>query len=100
MSRVLTEIHETAHELHEAGVLSCEQMREFDVLCLPQVPAYPPASIKKIRFCHKLSQKQLAALLNVSPSTLQKWETGAKKPVGAARKLLNVLETKGISALL
>ncbi|WP_241760483.1 helix-turn-helix domain-containing protein [Dethiosulfovibrio peptidovorans] len=69
-------------------------------MCLPKVPNYSPENIKHIRSLYDLSQKNLAFLLNVSLSTLQKWETGAKKPAGAARKLLNVLESKGISALL
>ncbi|MCF4114685.1 MULTISPECIES: helix-turn-helix domain-containing protein [Dethiosulfovibrio] len=100
MSRILEEMHETARDLYEAGSFSENQMQNFDVMCLPKVPNYSPENIKHIRSLYDLSQKNLAFLLNVSLSTLQKWETGAKKPAGAARKLLNVLESKGISALL
>ena len=100
MSRILQEVHETAQELHGAKALSDEEMRAFDALCLPEIPAYSPEAIRRIRADTRLNQMTLAALLNVSASTLQKWETGAKKPVGAARKLLYLLETRGVSSLL
>ena len=100
MSRILQEVHETAQDLHASGVLSDEGMREFDALCLPAIPTYSPEAIRKIRADTRLNQNTLAALLNISASTLQKWETGAKTPVGAARKLLHILETRGISSLL
>jgi putative transcriptional regulator len=40
-----------------------------------------------------------AAILNVSVSTVQKWETGEKKPGGASLKLLNLVRRKGIEIL-
>ncbi len=100
MSRILEEVHETAKDLHEVGAFSNEQRAKFDILCLPPVPAYSPSAIKELRSSCNLNQKEMARILNVSTSTLQKWETGAKKPAGAARKLLDVVCKKGITALL
>ena len=100
MSRILSEVHETARDLHDIGLLSDDDMHEFDALCLPRIPTYSAENIKALRCRTKLKQTDLASLLNVSVSTLQKWETGAKKPVGASRKLLHILETKGLVALL
>jgi putative transcriptional regulator len=37
-----------------------------------------------------MSQKEFAALLGVSPRTLQDWEQGRREPTGAARMLLKV----------
>lgn len=37
-----------------------------------------------------MSQKEFAALLGVSPRTLQDWEQGRSEPTGAARTLLKV----------
>jgi len=37
-----------------------------------------------------MSQKEFAALLGVSPRTLQDWEQGRREPTGAARTLLKV----------
>ena len=35
-----------------------------------------------------------------SPSTLRKWEIGEKRPSGPSLKLLNLLERKGLAAIL
>ncbi|MCD4677740.1 MAG: helix-turn-helix domain-containing protein, partial [Desulfobacula sp.] len=48
----------------------------------------------------KLSQAALASIFNISPSTVQKWEQGNKKPAGASRKLLDIMERKGVEALI
>jgi putative transcriptional regulator len=37
-----------------------------------------------------MSQSELAALMGVSPRTLQDWEQGRRKPTGAAQTLLRV----------
>jgi len=37
-----------------------------------------------------MSQSELAALIGVSPRTLQDWEQGRRKPTGAAQTLLRV----------
>ena len=39
-----------------------------------------------------LSQARFAALLGVSKRTLQQWEQGRRKPSGAARTLLRIVE--------
>lgn len=48
--------------------------------------------VAKLRQSLDLSQKEFAALLGTSISTLKKWETGERTPSGAAAKLLEVLE--------
>ena len=40
------------------------------------------------------------AVLNTSLSTVQKWEIGDKKPSGPSLKLLNLIERKGLEALI
>lgn len=37
-----------------------------------------------------LSQQEFAAVLGVSPRTLEGWEQGRRKPTGAARSLLTI----------
>jgi putative transcriptional regulator len=37
--------------------------------------------------------------LNISISTVQKWEIGEKNPSGIALKLLNIVERKGLEVL-
>ncbi|ADE15440.1 helix-turn-helix domain protein [Nitrosococcus halophilus Nc 4] len=96
---LLEAVHETAHGLHKAGVMDAKTMREFDALCLPPIKQYTPAQIKRIRTRNKASQAVFAAYLNTSPSTVQKWEQGQKKPNGPSLKLLNLVDQKGLEAL-
>ena len=96
---ILGVIHETAQGLHEAGVMDTKTMREFDALCLPQVQVYSAEQIKRIRLRNQASQAVFAAYLNTSPSTVQKWERGQKKPNGPSLKLLNLVDQKGLEVL-
>ncbi|MFN3714877.1 MAG: helix-turn-helix domain-containing protein [Alcanivoracaceae bacterium] len=97
---ILDTVHETARDLHKAGVMKDVTLREFDALCLPPVKEYTPAQIKRIRQKSRASQAVFAACLNTSPSTVQKWEIGGKKPNGPSMKLLNLVDQKGLDVLL
>jgi len=98
-TKILDTVHETADGLHEAGVMSARTMREFDALCLPPVKPLSAGQIRRLRTRNKASQAVFAAYLNTSPSTVQKWEQGRKKPNGPSLKLLNLVERKGLEAL-
>ena len=97
--KLLKVMHATAKGLHEAGTLDTMTMREFDALCLPPVKTYTPIQIKRLRTRYKASQAVFAAYLNTSPSTVQKWEQGQKKPNGPSLKLLNLVDVHGLEAL-
>ncbi len=97
---ILDVVHESAKGLHKAGVMNDVTLREFDALCLPPIKTYSAEQIKRIRVKSKASQGVFAAYLNTSKSTVQKWEQGAKKPNGPSLKLLNMVDQKGIDALL
>lgn len=97
---ILETVHESAKDLHKAGVMSDVTLREFDALCLPPVKDYTPAQIKRIRQKARVSQAVFAAYLNTSASTIQKWEVGGKKPNGPSLKLLNLVDKKGLAALI
>jgi len=99
-SRILNEMHETALGLHGAGLISKRRMGEFDALCQLSVQEMPPHKIKSLREATRLSQSVFAAVLNTSLSTVQKWEVGDKKPSGPSLKLLNLIERKGLEAVL
>ena len=60
---------------------------------------FSPKQIKQIRDKVRVSQGVFAALLNVNPSTVQKWEQGKVKPQSAALRLLNIIDAKGIDVL-
>lgn len=99
-SRILDEMHETARGLHDAGLISKRRMGEFEALCHLNVEEMPPQKIKLLREKVHVSQAVFAAVLNTSLSTVQKWEIGDKKPSGPSLKLLNLIERKGLEAVL
>ena len=45
---------------------------------------------------NNVSQPVFARYLNTSESTVEKWETGAKKPSGLALKLLSLVQRHGL----
>ncbi len=99
-SRIIEEMHETALGLHGAGLINKRRMREFDALCHLNVEELSPQKIKSLREQARVSQAVFAAVLNTSLSTIQKWEIGDKKPSGPSLKLLNLIERKGLEAVL
>ena len=98
-SKLLKTVHETISSAHKAGVVSAVTMREFDQLCLAPTKEYSAMEIQEIRMRNKVSQAVLACYMNVSPSSVQQWERGDRKPKGATLKLLNLLDRHGLEAL-
>lgn len=98
--RLRKALHETAQGLHAADALGALTLREFDALSLPPVKTYSAAQIRRLRQRTKASQAVFAAYLNTSTSTVQKWEQGQKQPNGPSLKLLNLVDRKGLEALL
>ncbi|MDZ7925538.1 MAG: DNA-binding transcriptional regulator [Marinagarivorans sp.] len=96
---ILEMVHDSAKELHAAGVMKETTLREFDALCLPPVKEFSAEQIKRIRTREKASQGVFAAYLNTSTSTVQKWEQGVKKPNGPSLKLINLVAAKGLAVL-
>lgn len=92
-------VHETAEDLHEAGLINKYTMREFDELCLTSIRPLVPDEIRKIRERENVSQSVFANYLNVSKGIISKWECGEKRPSGASLKLLSLVEKKGLSAI-
>ena len=92
-------IHSSASALHKIGAINKTTMRSFDVACLAAPAELKPQQIKKIRELNQVSQPIFARYLNTSESTVQKWETGAKRPSGMALRLLAVIQKHGLAAL-
>jgi putative transcriptional regulator len=92
-------IHTSASALHKIGALDKATMRSFDTSCLAVPMEIEPEQIKHIRETNHVSQPIFARYLNTSESTVQKWESGAKRPSGMALKLLAVIQKHGLSVL-
>lgn len=55
------------------------------------VTCYKIADVKAIRTKLNVSQKELAAAINVSVDTVKSWEQRRRNPTGLASKVLNLL---------
>jgi putative transcriptional regulator len=99
-SAILEAVHDTAKGLYKAGVMDQVTLREFDHLCLPPVEPLEPMQIKKIREDSRVSQAVFAMVLNISLSTVQKWEIGQKRPTGTALKLLHLVQKQGLESVI
>jgi putative transcriptional regulator len=75
-------------------------MQKFDLLCLETVKDYDAVMVKALRMRLRLSQAVFASVLNTSASTVQKWEVGDKRPSGPSQKLLDIIDRKGLEAIL
>jgi len=100
MSKILNEVIETVDGLHSAGVMNEVTMREFHAMALPEIKDYSAEEIKRIRLKSGVSQPVFAAYLNASASTVRQWEQAKKHPQGTALKLINIIEKKGLEALM
>ena len=92
-------IHASASALLKVGAISKATMREFDESCLARPAELSPRAIKRLRESQHVSQPIFARYLNTSESTVEKWETGAKRPSGIALKMLAVVQKHGLEVL-
>ena len=99
-SNILESVHETATDLKALGFIDLHKMQIYDALCLQPVPDYDSDKIKSLRDRYRISQTVLATMLNTGLSTVRKWEIGDKHPGGPSLKLLNILDRKGLEALI
>lgn len=96
MSIIIDAMLETAHDLR----LDPITIREIEVLNISETKELEANEIKKMRLKEKVSQAVMAKILNVTPSTYQKWERGEVHPKGANLKLLRLAYDHGISYIL
>ena len=98
-SEAFEAVHASAAALMRVGAIDKATMRDFDASCLTAPPVIGPKQIKEIREANNVSQPVFARYLNTSESTVEKWETGAKRPSGMALKLLAVVQKHGLKLL-
>lgn len=58
------------------------------------VPKFSADQIVKLREDRNLSRSLFAQILNVPDVTVRKWESGERKPSGAALRLLQIMQTQ------
>lgn len=92
-------IHSAAQGMLRSGTIDKSTMRSFDASCLAVPAPIEPRQIKNLRESNHVSQPVFARYLNTSESTVEKWETGAKRPSGMALKLLAIVQKHGLQVL-
>lgn len=100
-NRILDEMMEMAHALQGHELISKQDMAKMKLIC-QSPPEYSPAKVTAIRVGKaKVSQSVFASILNVSVSAVQKWESpsSGKHPSGAAAKLLQLIDKKGLESI-
>ena len=98
-SNALAAVHETASDLHDAGVMDKRTLRKFDRMCLTPVHSMTPEEIRALRRREHVSQAVFAIYLNVSKGVVSQWERGEKQPAGTSLKLLALVQQKGLDAI-
>lgn len=99
-SEAFEAIHASASALLKVGAIDKTTMRRFDQSCLGGPAELAPQQIKRLREDNHVSQPVFAHYLNTSESTVQKWESGAKRPSGMALKLLSLVQKYGVELLI
>jgi putative transcriptional regulator len=92
-------IHSSAAMLHRVGAIDKATMRDFDARHLVVPGEIGPEQIRQLRESNNVSQPVFARYLNTSESTVEKWESGAKRPSGMALKLLTIVRKHGLQVL-
>ncbi|MER8440493.1 DNA-binding transcriptional regulator [Mesorhizobium sp. M1312] len=92
-------MHSAVDGMYRAGTINKATLRSFDDSCLTLPQEFAPDEIKALREKSHVSEPVFARYLNTSESTVQKWETGGKRPSGMALKLLSVVQKRGLEVL-
>ena len=100
MSELLNIANEMAKDLVDVGAMDEVTMRHINALALLPKRSFSAMDVKRIRARSRVSQAVFAEVLGINKSTVQHWEQGRKKPSGAARRLLDIIDRKGLGAAL
>ena len=76
---------ELKQSLREANLIKRGQLKPSRVFHVN-----PASNVVRVRGKLGLSQSKFAAILGISPDTLQNWEQGRRTPTGPAKVLLKI----------
>src|SRR3954447_11416836 len=99
-SEIAQTVHEGVRGMHRLGLVDRRTMRDFDLRCLTTVENMAPSDIHALRQREGVSQAVFARCLNVTTNYVSQLERGAKRPRGATLKLLSLVRSKGLDAIL
>ena len=93
----LLRLQKMAQRFNEIGAVSDDTMRSIDARVQAQEQN---AQHEQREQRLGLSQADLAAVVNMSTTSVQKWERNAVKPQGSALRMLEIIEQKGVASLI
>ena len=93
-------IHAGVRGMHRLGLVDKKTMRAFDLRCLTLVEDLSGEEVLALRECEGVSQAVLARALNVTTNYVSQIERGARRPRGSTLKLLWLIKSKGLDAVL
>ena len=107
-SRLMSEMTEMADAMHANGTMDDATHAEMGKITMRDLNraeaatlATPSAEeIRALRERAHMSQAVFAHTLNLTTSYIAQLERGARRPAGAALKLLDLIRAKGIEAVL
>src|SRR5690242_383108 len=104
-SRLTAALLETAEGMRDAGLLDAGTydkitLRHIGPNAATKAKPMSGAQIRALRERARMSQAVFARCLNLTVGYVSQLERGAKQPTGAALALLNVIQRKGIEAIL
>ena len=99
-SEIARTVHEGVRGMHRLGLVDKKTMREFDLRCLTAVEDLAPRDIHDLRQREGVSQAVFARCLNITTNYVSQLERGTKRPRGATLKLLSLIKSKGLDAIL
>ncbi len=99
-SQVAKAVHECVRGMHRVGLVDKKTMREFDIRCFTAVDESVSKDIQALRERAGVSQSVMAKCSNVTTNYVSQLERGAKRPRGATLKLLCLIHSKGLEAIM
>jgi putative transcriptional regulator len=92
-------IKEVVFEMARDMKFDKKTMRELESIDIPPLRQLSPEELREFRERENVSQAVMARYLNVTPSTIHKWERGEAAPQRAALRLLNLVFDKGLDII-
>jgi putative transcriptional regulator len=104
-SRLANALLETAEGMRKVGLLDKTvhekiTLRHLGPQAIAKVRPITGSQIRKLRERARMSQAVFARHLNLTVGYISQLERGTKQPTGAALALLNVIQRKGMDAIL
>ena len=99
-SEIAEVVHEGVRGMRRLGLVDKTTMREFDLRCLTMIEDMSARDVQALRQREGVSQAVFARCLNVTANYVSQIERGAKRPHGATLKLLSIVKSKGLEAIL